>query len=177
MAGTLQTFRLDNMRDPQKGGGVAVQIATCMNAIVVDLEVLRVGISAMEDWILEVDTDLDLTVLGTATAHTTANLVDAAGESFDQTVTGAVVGDLAVGSYATDMTDYLDYSQIDTADSGTRWHQNETTSTINLADSNGQIVAYDFAVSATTGTITAGVLSASNFDAAGDLIGFNITVA
>ena len=177
MAGTLQTFRLDNMRDPQKGGGVALSIAQCMNDIVTDLEVLRVGVDAAEDWILEVDTDLDLTVLGTATAHTTANLVDAAGEAFDQTVTGSVLGDLAVGSYTLDMEDYLDHSYIDAADSGVRWHQNETTATVNLGDGNGQIVAYDSQVSATTGTITAGVLSATNFDAAGDLIGFNITVA
>ena len=180
MAGTTRAFEIDDMASGKgRSAGVIVQLADDLRAMVTDLEVLRVGMDALEDWILEVNTDLELIVLGSASANTAfANNVDAVGESVELTVTGAALGDIALGSLNIDLQDQLMHYSIDAADSGVARLQNESGGTLDLADTNSTIInAYDEIVGTFTGTITAAVLSATNFDAAGDMTAFDITIA
>lgn len=79
-----------------------------------------------------------LSLTGSAT-HNFGNLVDAAGESVDVTVTGAVLGDFAVASLGVDSADLTVTANVTAADTVTVRAQNESGGAVDLASTTVRV--------------------------------------
>ena len=157
--------------------GLMDRITADIRAAVADLEVLRTGLALAEDWILELDTDFN-TLISVSESYNPGNLVDAAGETTTQlTATGAVVGDFVQISFSLDLNNLMLTGYVDGTASVEGWLQNESTGTVNLLAGTVAYLVNPRATSMLTGAITAPPLSATAFDAAGDMTAFDLTIS
>ena len=155
---------------------VLTEITDNLRDLVTDIEVLRVELNTAEDWILEVNTDLETKISATVASFNAADNADGVGEAIGTaTTTGAVLGDFVQLALGVDIDDYIATGYVQAANTVDGWLQNESGGNINLADTNVQWLVEPFATSGITGTVTAAVLSASTINAASDLIAYNIT--
>lgn len=178
MAGTAVTYsKRDDIHTHRASPGLMKEIGDDLTAIMVDIEVLRTGLALAEDFILEVNADME-TRIAVSESYAPSNLADAAGETTTQlTATGAVLGDFVQVSFSLDLEDFQLTGYVDSTASVEAWLQNESGAQPTLSSGTISYLVTPFATSALSGTVTASVLSASAFDAAGDMTGYDITIS
>lgn len=93
-------------------------------------------------------------ILTGSTTWDPGSLVDAAGESKDVTVTGAVLGDFAIASLGVDTVDLTLTATVTAADTVTVRLQNESGSTADLASTTVRVVVLPFATFAAPAALT-----------------------
>ena len=178
MAGTAVVYRQDDFKSKYPSRTVLDEITDDIRAIVDDIEVLRAGLAVAEDWILEVDTDLDTRLTGSKAAYDTASAADGVQVNIaDTTITGSALGDFVQISLGIDIDDFIATAYVSATNTVAGLLVNESTGTIDLDATTVRYLVTPKATSALSGTITAAVLSATAFDAAGDMTGYNITIS
>ena len=157
--------------------GLLDVITDDIRAIVADLEVLRTGLALAEDWILECNTDFE-TRISVTEAFDPSSLTTATGESTSTlAATGAVLGDFVQISHDKDIIDQLLTGYVQSSATVEGRLDNLTAGTLHAATGNVAFLVTPKAASMLSGVITASVLSASAFDAATDMTGFNVSIS
>ena len=113
--------------------------STLLNAFLTDITAIRTVLAG---------------ILTGSTTWDVGSLVDAAGESKDVTVTGAVLGDFAIASLGVDTVDMLVTATVTAADTVTVRVQNESGSTVDLASTTVRVVVLPFASFAAPSALT-----------------------
>lgn len=178
MAGTASVWPKDGIERRFPSYPVLEDITADMRLLVDDIEVLRSGLAAAEDWILEVNIDLETRLTGSKAAYDTASAADGVQINIaDTTITGAALGDFAQISLGIDIDDFISTAYVSATSTVAGLLVNESTGTIDLAATTVRYLVTPFAASALEGTITAAVLSATAFNAASDMTAYNITIS
>ena len=177
MAGTAKVYPKADITGNHASPGLMADIGDDLTAIVADIAVLRTGLALAEDFILEVNTDME-TRISVSESYAPADLADAAGETTTTlTATGAVLGDFAQVSFGLDVEDLQLTGYVQATATVEGWLQNESAAQPTLSADTIYFLVTPFATSVLSGAITASVLSATAFDAAGDMTGYDITIS
>ena len=176
MAGTAITYERDVIQG-RSAAQVLVELTDDIRDIVTDLELIRVSVDVAENWILEVNDDLELNTRYSSTIDFAQQAADT-GETLTFTATVANLGDfMSPYAHTIDPNDHAMQAYVQADDLGELAIWNVGTGTVDVSSTTGLCFSIPNAAATLTGVITAPVLSATALDAAGDLLGYNLTIS